>query len=106
MRVKDCKFSHEMNPCNVCTMRTHRTKDCPQADSGEDETGGADEGCSSSDDSDEDLVAMMMRANCQDGQVRQRRATNEKTERPSLRSGQRPRVIFLRDHDGIGVERV
>ena len=81
-RVKDCKFSHEMSPCNVCTMRTHRTKDCPQADSGEGETGDADEGGSSSDDSDEDLVAMMMRATCQDGQVRQKRATKEKTEMP------------------------
>ena len=47
----------------------------------------------------------MMRATCQDGQVRQRRATKEKMEMPSLRSGQRARVIFLHDDDGIGVER-
>ena len=87
-------------------MRMHRTKDCPQTGSDEDGAGGADEGSSSSDDSDEDLVAMMMRATCQDGQVRQRRATKEKTEVPGLRSGQRARVIFLRDDDGIGVERV
>ena len=48
----------------------------------------------------------MMRATCQDGQVSQHRAARQKTEMPKVRSGQRARVIFLRDADCIGVERV
>ena len=102
-RLGGRKFSHEMSPCNVCMMRTHRTDDCPGVEGGEGETGGTEETEGSSDDSDEDIVAMMMRATCQDVKTRHGPTTGEgRVGKPSKRTGQRARVIFLRDDADIG----
>ena len=50
---------------------------------------------------------MMMRATCQDVKTRHGPATGEgRVGKPSKRSGQRARVIFLRDDADIGVHRV
>ena len=78
----------------------------PEVEGAEKENGDADGSGGTPDDSDEDLVAMMIRATCQDVKVRQKRTTEGRTEKPSLRAGQRARVIFLRDDAEVGVQRV
>ena len=96
-KIKDCKFSHEMVPCNVCTMRTHHTKDCPEVEGDEKGPDSEDEG----DDSGDEIVAMMMRATCQD-----RRGSGNAKFRSKPFSIQRASVMFLREDENIGVQEV
>jgi hypothetical protein len=78
-------------------MRTHHTKDCPEVEGGERGPDSEDEG----EDSGDEIVAMMMRATCQD-----RRGSGEAKVRSKPFSIQRASVIFLRGDENIGVQEV